>query len=76
MSVTKRVIIMKSLIALLVIAIIFLGSCTVHRTAGRSGKVPPGQAKKISGKKSARDHAPGQRKKHRNLYYNILQVGD
>jgi len=55
---------MKSIIALLAIAVIFLGSCTVQHTAGRSGKVPPGQAKKISGKKSARDHAPGQRKKH------------
>ncbi|MGV3762004.1 quinol oxidase subunit 4 [Parapedobacter sp.] len=61
---------MKSLIALLVTAVIFLGSCTMHRTAGRSGKVPPGQAKKISGKKSARDHAPGQRKKH--LRYDYL----
>jgi len=55
---------MKALIALAVAAIIFLGSCTVYRTAGHSGKVPPGQAKKISGKKSARSHAPGQRKKH------------
>ena len=61
---------MKALITLLVTAVIFLGSCTVHRTAGRSGKVPPGQAKKISGKKSARDHAPGQRKKQ--LKYDYL----
>lgn len=60
---------MKALIALLVTAVIFLGSCTVHRTAGRSGKVPPGQAKKISGKKSAMDHAPGQRKKHHKYDY-------
>ncbi|SKB29938.1 hypothetical protein SAMN05660226_00593 [Parapedobacter luteus] len=38
-------------------------SYVTHRTAGKSGKVPPGQAKKITGKKSARDHAPGQQKK-------------
>jgi len=55
---------MSARIALIATAVIFLGSCTMHRTAGRSGKVPPGQAKKISGKKSDRDHAPGQRKKH------------
>ena len=66
---------MKALIALLVTGAIFLGSCTVHRTAGRSGKVPPGQAKKISGKKSARDHAPGQRKKHRKHHkYDYLMI--
>ncbi|MEC3880071.1 quinol oxidase subunit 4 [Parapedobacter sp. 10938] len=61
---------MKALAALLVTAVIFLGSCTMQRTAGRSGKVPPGQEKKISGKQSARDHAPGQRKKH--LRYDYL----
>jgi len=61
---------MRLLIVLLITAVISLGSCTVQRTAGRSGKMPPGQAKKISGKKSARDHAPGQRKKH--LKYDYL----
>jgi len=38
-------------------------SCTAYRTtAGKSGKVPPGQAKKIYGHKSARDFAPGHNK--------------
>lgn len=64
---------MKAFIALVATAIIFFGSCAVPHTAGRSGKVPPGQAKKITGKKSARDHAPGQRKKHfkYNSYIDI-----
>ena len=64
---------MKFFLALAVSAVFFLGSCTVYHTAGHSGKVPPGQAKKISGRKSARDHAPGQQKKHiryDNDYYN------
>ncbi|WP_158618047.1 hypothetical protein [Chitinophaga lutea] len=42
---------------------ILLGSCTVYHDA--SGKrIPPGQAKKIYGTKSAKPFAPGQRKKH------------
>ncbi len=39
-----------------------MAACTTY-TAGRSGKVPPGQAKKIYGSKSAKQHAPGQKKK-------------
>lgn len=68
---------MKVFIALAASAVFFLGSCTVYHTAGRSGKVPPGQAKKISGRKSARDHAPGQRKKHMrhdNYYYMDINI--
>lgn len=38
-------------------------SCITTQTAGRSGKVPPGQAKKRTGAKSAKPFAPGQRKK-------------
>lgn len=55
---------MKKIVRILTLGltVMWLGSCAVH-TAGRSGKVPPGQAKKITGKKSARDHAPGHRKK-------------
>ena len=34
------------------------------RTAGNSGKVPPGQAKKGTGSKSAKPFAPGQQKKN------------
>jgi len=39
-----------------------LASCTTY-TSGNSGKVPPGKAKKITGSKSAKPYAPGQRKK-------------
>lgn len=38
-------------------------SCTTYRT-NPSGKVPPGQAKKITGSKSAKPFAPGQQKKY------------
>ena len=53
--------------------ILMFSSCYTTQTAGRSGKVPPGQAKKYHGQKkykgkkkgnSARYYAPGQRKKH------------
>lgn len=55
---------MKLKIFILMIASSFMfSSCYVHRTAGRSGKVPPGQAKKAYGTKSAKPFAPGQRKK-------------
>lgn len=40
-----------------------LSSCVVVKTAGNSGKVPPGQAKKMTGSKSAKPYAPGQKKK-------------
>ncbi|KAF2514848.1 hypothetical protein [Flavobacterium foetidum] len=41
-----------------------LNACSTHtHVATRSGKVPPGQAKKMSGEKSAKAYAPGQRKK-------------
>jgi len=39
-------------------------SCYPIRTAGNSGKVPPGQAKKGTGSKSAKPFAPGQQKKN------------
>lgn len=55
--------IMKHPIAILVIiALLFMTSCVVRRSAGRSGKVPPGQAKKMYGTQSARQFAPGHRK--------------
>lgn len=38
-------------------------ACYSVRTAGNSGKVPPGQAKKANGSKSAKHYAPGQKKK-------------
>lgn len=45
----------------------FITSCSVHRghrvhTNGK-GEIPPGQMKKITGEKSAKHHAPGQKKK-------------
>ena len=41
-----------------------LTSCVVHRTVVvKEKRLPPGQAKKIYGG-SAKDYAPGQRKKH------------
>ena len=39
-------------------------SCSTHTHTTSSGKVPPGQAKKMSGSKSAKAYAPGQQKKH------------
>lgn len=45
----------------------FITSCsvhTVHNSSSNSGKIPPGQAKKMSGSKSAKAYAPGQKKKN------------
>lgn len=56
---------MKKIGLLLAIAGIMLASsCYTVRTAGNSGKVPPGQAKKAAGSQSAKPFAPGQQKKH------------
>jgi hypothetical protein len=44
--------------------LIFSTGCYTARTAGNSGKVPPGQAKKGTGSKSAKPFAPGQQKKN------------
>jgi hypothetical protein len=60
---------MKKILSLSLIAFtLFFSSCYSHRTAGRSGKVPPGQAKKVYGKKSAKQFAPGQRKNNYRYY--------
>lgn len=53
----------KFLILFLLSPIFILSSCYVGRTAGTSGKVPPGQVKKATGSKSAKPYAPGQQKK-------------
>lgn len=53
------------IMAILFITISTIG-CSIHThtyTAGSSGKIPPGQAKKMSGSKSAKAYAPGQQKK-------------
>ncbi|MNY28766.1 hypothetical protein D3C86_1627640 [compost metagenome] len=56
---------MKMTYLILAIAtMMFTSSCYTTRTAGNSGKVPPGQAKKGTGSKSAKPFAPGQQKKH------------
>lgn len=55
--------IMKKLIYLTFVAFaLMMTSCVSTRTSGRSGKVPPGQAKKMYGTKSAKPFAPGQNK--------------
>lgn len=53
----------KICLVLPLICMLFLTSCYTTRTAGNSGKVPPGQAKKAVGAKSAKPFAPGQRNK-------------
>ncbi|WP_343671450.1 hypothetical protein [Chitinophaga sp.] len=43
-------------------ALLLFSSCYTVRPAGHSGKVPPGQMKKATGAKSARQYAPGHNK--------------
>lgn len=52
-------------IILLVLLFLVLSvlSCSTHTSSSSSGKVPPGQAKKMNGDKSAKAYAPGQQKK-------------
>ncbi|WP_051692022.1 hypothetical protein [Pedobacter borealis] len=55
---------MKQIYLIVALSVMLLTSaCYSIRTAGNSGKVPPGQAKKGTGSKSARPFAPGQQKK-------------
>lgn len=64
------------LILLLVsVFLIFVTGCVAihpqHRSRGviisanPNGKIPPGQMKKMTGEKSAKQYAPGQVKKHK-----------
>jgi len=68
----------KNLLVLLLFSVflIFGSGCTVIRPhhhpsktviihSNRSGRIPPGQMKKITGAKSAKQYAPGQQKKHK-----------
>ncbi|WP_159452697.1 hypothetical protein [Pedobacter nyackensis] len=56
---------MKKIYLIAAIAVLMItSSCYSVRTAGNSGKVPPGQAKKGTGSKSAKPFAPGQQKKN------------
>jgi len=55
---------MKKAVVLLsaMFGILVLSSCTYHHHSN-SGGLPPGQAKKVTGSKSAKPYAPGQQKK-------------
>lgn len=67
----------KRLLILLLFSVflIFGSGCTIikpqQRSKGvviqsnRSGRIPPGQMKKLTGAKSAKQYAPGQQKKHK-----------
>ena len=51
--------------AMIILAILFAfstSSCYVHTGTQKSKSLPPGQAKKINGDKSAKKYAPGQNK--------------
>ena len=53
-----------SYLFILVAFSLMLGSACTHKTVVvKPGKVPPGQAKKMTGSKSAKPFAPGQQKK-------------
>ena len=56
----------KFAVVIMVILFVVLSviSCTAHVHGSGPKKVPPGQAKKMSGSKSAKAYAPGQQKKH------------
>jgi hypothetical protein len=55
-------------IVILLLSVLCFASCRVRVTAGPNGTVvkekslPPGLAKKITGEKSAKNHAPGHNK--------------
>ncbi|MBC9909003.1 hypothetical protein [Chitinophaga varians] len=46
------------------VAVMLFTSCYTVQPAGNSGKVPPGQMKKMTGSQSAKPYAPGQQKKY------------
>ena len=55
--------------AVIIMVILFVAfsviSCVAHvHNDGGPKKMPPGQAKKMSGSQSAKAYAPGQQKKH------------
>jgi len=52
---------------LIVLFALTLTNCSVkvgphHHSSAKTKQVPPGQAKKMSGQKSAKNHAPGHNK--------------
>lgn len=57
------------LLSFLMISIGFT-SCTVHHhrtVVVKEKRIPPGQAKKMHGDRSAKNYAPGQRKKNKKI---------
>lgn len=58
----KNPVVAKYLFLLVIIASIASCKVTVHHKH-KHKHMPPGHAKKISGSKSAKPHAPGQKKK-------------
>jgi hypothetical protein len=51
----------KLLIMLFALSLVVSACTTVNVSNGK--RIPPGQAKKITGEKSAKNYAPGQQKK-------------
>ncbi|MBF4484235.1 MULTISPECIES: hypothetical protein [unclassified Flavobacterium] len=53
------------IIMVILFVVISVVSCSTHVHNSNNGnqKIPPGQAKKMSGSKSAKAYAPGQQKK-------------
>ncbi len=54
----------KAIFVSAIVGAIVLSSCTHHHYHVHKHGVPPGQAKKMTGSKSAKAYAPGQQKKH------------
>lgn len=55
---------MRTLSILVIICSVFLlSSCSRHTHVHKTTRIPPGQAKKMTGDKSAKTYAPGQTKK-------------
>lgn len=50
---------------LFLLSVAFMSSCASYSQGRGNQGMPPGQAKKIFGTKSAKPFAPGQRKKHK-----------
>lgn len=55
----------RLLVVILPLAFLLIVSCMRTRTIVVSKPLPPGHAKKITGSKSAKPYAPGQKKKHK-----------
>ena len=59
----KNIYMKKTLLILLIGSLLFSCAPAYHPSHGH--RLPPGQAKKVYGTKSAKPFAPGQQKKHR-----------